>query len=218
MTKDEVLQKANEYCGEKGYTKETLTDDYKDKFADFFVKRHPDEDINDESIIDELKFNFNTAFSATSKGVTAKQQAYDKMVEEYNGQIEELKKKIGNAEKKGSKKGEETTEGQQIPQELLDKLDKLEKIEIQSKKDKKVKEVLALAKKGVRTDLHKSLENYATDFDVSLETPSEEQANRLIERFQAIFRDSIGDVKPLSPKMTRKQDDEFAKSLKPIKV
>lgn len=214
MTKEEVLQKANDYCNEKGYTSETLTDDFKDLFATHFSKRYPDGDINDENIVAEIQFNLNTAFSATSKGVTAKQQAYDKMVEDYTGQINELNKKIANAKKKG----EETSKESQLPKELLDKLDRLEQFEKGAKKADKFKEILALAKKGVRTDLHKSLENYATDFAVSLDAPSDEQANRLIERFQAIFKDSIGDIKPMSPKMTRKQDEDFAESLKPIKV
>lgn len=214
MTKEDVLQKANDYCNEKGYTSETLTDDFKDLFATHFSKRYPDGDINDENIVAEIQFNLNTAFSATSKGVTAKQQAYDKMVEDYTSQINELNKKIANAKKKG----EETSKEPQLPKELLDKLDRLEQFEKGAKKADKFKEILALAKKGVRTDLHKSLENYATDFEVSLDAPSDEQANRLIERFQAIFKDSIGDIKPMSPKMTRKQDEDFAESLKPIKV
>lgn len=216
MTKEEVLQKANDYCNEKGYTSETLTDGFKDLFATHFSRRYPDGDINDENIVAEIQFNLNTAFSATSKGVTAKQQAYDTMVEKYDNKIKELNDKIANAEKK--KNGEETPKEPQLPKELLDKLDRLEQFEKGAKKADKFKEILALAKKGVRTDLHKSLENYATDFAVSLDAPSDEQANRLIERFQAIFKDSIGDIKPMSPKMTRKQDEDFAKSLKPIKV
>lgn len=213
MTKDEVLQKANDYCSEKGYTSETLTDEFKDLFATHFSKRYPDGDINDENIVAEIQFNLNTAFSATSKGVTAKQKAYDTMVQKYDGQIKELNEKIANANK-----GEEKPKEQQLPKELLDKLDRLEEFEKNAKKADKFKEILALAKNGVRTDLHKSLENYAADFAVSLEAPSDEQAKKLIERFQAIFRDSIGDIKPLSPKTTRKQDEDFAKSLKPIKV
>lgn len=216
MTKDEVLQKANDYCSEKGYTSETLTDEFKDLFATHFSNRYPDGDINDENIVAEIQFNLNTAFSATSKGVTSKQQAYDQMVEDYKNQIAELNKKIANANKKN--KGEETSKEPTLPQELLDKLDRLEQFEKNAKKADKFKEILALAKNGVRTDLHKSLENYATDFAVSLETSSEEQAKKLIERFQAIFRDSIGDIKPLSPKTTRKQDEDFAASLKTIKV
>lgn len=215
MTKEEVLQKANDYCSEKGYTTETLTDDFKDLFATHFSKRYPDGDIDDENIVAEIQFNLNTAFSATSKGITAKQKAYDSMVEKYDGQIEELNKKIANAK---SKKGEEKPQEQQLPKELIEKLDRLEQFEINAKKAKKFNEILALAKNGVRADLHKSLENYASDFSVSLEAPSDEQAKKLIERFQAIFRDSIGDIKPLSPKTTRKQDEEFASSLKSIKV
>ena len=212
MTKDEVLQKANDYCNEKGYTGETLTDEFKELFATHFSNRYPDGDINDENIIAEIQFNLNTAFSATSKGVTAKQQAYDKMVEDYTSQINTLNKKIADA--KNKQKQQEV----HIPKEVQDKLDRLEEFEIKARKGEKFKEVLELAKKSVRQDLHKSLESYAADFAVTLDSPSDEQANRLIERFQTIFRDSIGDIKPLAPKTTRKQDEEFAASLKPIKV
>jgi hypothetical protein len=214
MTKDEVLQKANDYCNEKGYTGETLTDEFKELFATHFSNRYPDGDINDENIIAEIQFNLNTAFSATSKGVTAKQKAYDKMVEDYTSQIEKLNKKITAANDKNKQEPKEM----QIPKEVQEKLDRLEEFEIKARKGEKFKEVLALAKKGVRQDLHKSLENYAADFAVSLDSPSDEQANRLIERFQTIFRDSIGDIKPLAPKTTRKQEEDFAASLQPIKV
>lgn len=214
MTREEILQKVNEYCSEKGYTSETLTDGFKELFADHFIRRHPDGDINDESILAEMQFNLSTAFSATSKGVTAKQQAYDSMVAKYESQIKELNKK--NVDAEGS--GNEKKANLDLPKDWQEKLERLERFEIEARNADKFKEILALAKKGVRTDLHKSLENYATDFKVSLETSSEEQAKVLIERFQAIFRDSIGDVKPLSPKVTRNQEQDFAKSLKPIKV
>lgn len=212
MTKDEVLQKANDYCSEKGYTGETLTDEFKELFANHFSNRYPDGDINDENIIAEIQFNLNTAFSATSKGITAKQKAYDKMVEDYTSQINTLNQKIADA------KNKQKPQEMQIPKEVQDKLDRLEEFEIKARKGEKFKEVLELAKKGVRQDLHKSLESYAADFAVTLDAPSDEQAKRLIERFQTIFRDSIGDVKPLAPKTSRKQDDEFAASLQPIKV
>ena len=42
MTKEEALQKVNDYCNEKSYTAATLTDGFKDKFAEHFTKRYPD--------------------------------------------------------------------------------------------------------------------------------------------------------------------------------
>lgn len=213
MTKEEVLQKANEYCDEKGYNNETLTDDFKDKFADFFSKKNPDGDINDEGIINDIQFNLNTAFSAASKGITAKQKAYDEMVVEKNRQIEELNKQVSNAKSKGQDKVET-----QISQELQAKLDELEQFKKEAKIKDKTREVLELAKKSVRPDLHKSLENYATDFAVSMDETSEEQAKKLTERFQAIFRDSIGSVKPLAPKQNTKKDSENLAELPKIKV
>ena len=84
----------------------------------------------------------------------------------------------------------------------------MEQFEIDAKRKEKSAEVLALAKKNVRTDLHKSLENYANDFAVTLDEESEEQAKKLTERFQAIFKDSIGSVKPLAPKSSNTKRDE----------
>ena len=56
MTKEEILQKVEAYCNEKSYTSETLTDGFKDKFADHFLKLHSDGDINDEAILGSMKF------------------------------------------------------------------------------------------------------------------------------------------------------------------
>lgn len=210
MTKEEVLQKANEYCTEKAYTSETLTDDFKDKFSDFFSKKYPDATDDDETMLADLKFNLDTAFSATSKGVTAKQKAFEEKENEFKRQIDELNKKL---EKKP--KVERQVE---IPKELQDKLDELEKFKDAQRKQEKYKAVLALAKKGVREDLHKSFENYAADFVVSLDETDEEQAKKLTTRFQDIFKDSIGDIKPFAPKQTQKQEQEFIESIKKVKV
>lgn len=209
MTKEEVLQKANEYCTEKAYTSETLTDDFKDKFSDFFSKKYPDAADDDETMLADLRFNLDTAFSATSKGVTAKQKAFEEKENEFKRQIEELNKKL---EKKPKEKVVE------IPKELQDKLDELEKFKDAQRKQDKYKAVLALAKKGIREDLHKSFENYATDFAVNLDETDEEQAKKLTTRFQDIFKDSIGDIKPLAPKQTQKQEREFIESIPKVKV
>ena len=211
MTKEEVLQRANDYCNERSYDSETLTDEFKDKFADFFVKRHPEASIDDEGIDDEIKFNLDTARSAAVKGLAKKQTSYDSEKSELTRQIEELNKKL-------AKKPKEKEKEVEIPKELQDKLDELEKFKDAQRKQDKYKTILALAKKGIREDLHKSFENYATDFAVNLDETDEEQAKRLTTRFQDIFRDSIGDIKPLAPKQTQKQEQEFLDSLPKVKV
>ena len=208
MTKEEVLQKANDYCTEKSYS-ETLTDEFKDKFSDFFSKKYPETDAEDETMIADLKFNLDTAFSATSKGITSKQKAFEDKENEYKNQIAELTKKL---EKKPK------TMDTKIPQELQEKLDKLEKFENEQRKREKYAAVLALAKKGVREDLHSSFEKYAADFAVNLEETESEQAKRLTSKFQEIFRDSIGDIKPLAPKQVIKNDMEYIESVPKIKV
>lgn len=209
MTKEDVLQKANEYCTEKAYTNETLTDDFKDKFSDFFSKRYRDATPDDEAMIADLKFNLDTAFSATSKGLTSKQKAFEEKENEYKNQIEELNKKIVKPT---------TKQDFEIPEEIKTQLEELQKFKNEEAKKSKFNEIVDLAKKNIRQDLHGSFDAYTKDYEAKLDVTSEEQAKKLTARFQAIFKDSIGDIKPLAPKQVQKQEDEFLDSLPKVKV
>lgn len=209
MTKEEVLQKANEYCSEKGYTSETLTEEFKDKFSDFFSKKYPDTDVNDETAVNDLQFNLNTAFSATSRGLTSKQKAFEEKENEYRSQIEELNKKLGKVKQKA-----ETS----VPKEIQEQLDELKKFKNEEAKKNKFKDILDIAKKSIRQDLHKSFETFANGIDVVLDKDEKEQAKDMVERFQEIFKDSIGSIKPFAPQQTAKRDADFLASLPKIKV
>ena len=126
MNKDDVLQKVNDYCSEKSYTSETLTDEFKSQFSDFFVKRHQDADINDESIISELQFNLNTAFSATSKGITQKAKSFEQKENDYKRQIEELKQKEPSQEP--------IVQQAELPDEIKRQLEELESFKNEQKR------------------------------------------------------------------------------------
>lgn len=210
MTKEEVLQKVNDYCNEKSYTTSTLTDGFKDKFAEHFQKLYPETDASDEAAISMLKFSINTAFSSASAIITEKNKLFETKESELQQQIEELKKK--------AKGDEEIETPAAIPQEVQDQLKELQKFKDEQSRQEKFKNIIKLAKQNIRQDLHKSLENYASDFQVELEASDDEQAKKLTSRFQEIFRDSIGDIKPFAPKQTQKQDEEFIESLPKIKV
>ena len=77
---------------------------------------------------------------------------------------------------------------------------------------------MELAKKGIRSDLHKSFESFAKDFDVKLDVDDKTQADGLVNRFQEIFKDSIGDIKPLAPQVTQKRDEEYLASIPKVKI
>lgn len=215
MTKEDVLQKVNEYCTEKAYTNETLTDEFKEKFSDFFAKKYSeDTDIEADGVFDDIKFNLNTAFSATSKGISQKVKVYEDKENDYKKQIAELTKKTS----KTNDGKDDDNKRDTLSDELLAKLKKLEQFESEARLNEKFKEVLSLAKKNVREDLHKSLANYAEDFVVNLEETSEAQAKKLTSRFQGIFKDTIGDIKPLAPKQVAKRDEEVLNNLPKIKI
>ena len=105
-----------------------------------------------------------------------------------------------------------------IPKELQEKLDELEKFKDAQRKQEKYKSIISLAKTNIREDLHKSFENYALDYAVDLNESDEEQAKKLRNRFQEIFKDSIGDIKPLKPLQKQKDEEEMFKSVKKVKI
>ena len=77
---------------------------------------------------------------------------------------------------------------------------------------------MELAKKGIRQDLHKSFEAFANGTEVDLAKADKDQADALVKRFQEIFKDTIGDIKPLAPQQTKQRDADVMSSLKRIKV
>ena len=209
MNKEEVLQRANEYCNERSYDESTLTSDFKEKFADFFAKKYADGDINDEAVIADLKFNLDTAKSAASKGRATMQQDWESKENDYKSQIEALNKKIG---RKTDPKPFE------IPKDLQEQIDELRAFKTKAAKEAKFTDVITVAKKHIRTDLHKSFEKFAEGADVDVDKGAKEQADALVARFQEIFKDTIGDVKPLAPRVVRENDEAVMSSLPRIKV
>lgn len=211
MTKEEVLQRANDYCSERSYDSETLTDEFKDKFADFFAKRHESAGIDDEGIMDEIKFNLDTAKSAASRGIASKQTSFSSKESELNRQIEELKKQIANPKQQQQQQLE-------LPKDVQDRLDKLEKFEQQQSKNEKFKSVVALAKQSIRQDLHESFDEFVSGSEVKLDEDDKGQAEVLVQKFQKIFRSTIGDIKPLAPRQIQQQDEDVLSSVKEVKV
>ena len=210
MTKEEALQKVSDYCNEKSYTNATLTDGFKDKFAEHLAKRYPDADADDETALGDMKFALNSAFSGASLIITDKTKEFETKENGYKSQIAELEKKVP----KPNQKPNEVV----LPKEVQDKLEAYDKFMDGEKKTTKFKNIMELAKKGIRQNLHASFEKFATDYDVKLDKEDKEQADALVTRFKEIFKDSIGDIAPLAPQQTQKRDEDFIASLKKVKV
>ena len=208
MTKEEALQKVNDYCNEKSYTNATLTDGFKEKFAEHFAKRYPDAEADDETAIADMKFAINSAFSGASAIITDKTKEFETKENDYKSQIEELNKKITPTKPKEV----------QIPKELQDQLNELKKFKDEQFKQEKLKNILKLAKAGVRQDLQSSFDKFAKEYEVKLDKEDKEQADALVAKFQDIFKDTIGDIKPLAPKQTQKRDEEYLASIPKVKI
>ena len=208
VTKDSVLESINTYCTERKYGSENLTDGFKEKFSNFFVKKYEGKDVEEAEMVADLHFNLDTAFSASVDINSSLKTSFETKETEYKNQIAELNKKLGKKE----------TLKFEVPKELQDQLDELKKYKNEEVKKTKFASIMELAKKGIRQDLHKSFETFATGTNVDLEKADKEQADALVSRFQEIFKDSIGDIKPLAPQQVRKNDEAVLSGLKRVKV
>ena len=209
VTKEAVLESMNTYCTERKYGSENLTDGFKEKFSNFFVKKYEGKDVEQEEMIADLHFNLDTAFSASVDINAALKNSFETKETDYKNQIAELNKKLGR--KSEPPKFE-------VPKELQDQLDELKKYKNEEVKKTKFASIMDIAKKGIRQDLHKSFETFANGTNVDLEKTDKEQAEALVSRFQEIFKDSIGDIKPLAPQQARKNDEAVLSGLKRLKV
>ena len=208
VTKETVLESMNTYCTERKYGSENLTDGFKEKFSNFFVKKYEGKDVEQEEMIADLHFNLDTAFSASVDINSALKSSFETKKTEYENQIAELNKKLGKKE----------TPKFEVPKELQDQLDELKKYKNEEVKKTKFASIMDIAKKGIRQDLHKSFETFANGTNVDLEKTDKEQADALVSRFQEIFKDSIGDIKPLAPQQVRKNDQAVLSGLERLKV
>lgn len=208
VTKETVLESMNTYCTERKYGSENLTDGFKEKFSNFFVKKYEGKDVEEAEMVADLHFNLDTAFSASVDINSSLKTSFETKETEYKNQIAELNKKLGKKE----------TPKFEVPKELQDQLDELKKYKNEEVKKTKFASIMELAKKGIRQDLHKSFETFATGTNVDLEKADKEQADALVSRFQEIFKDSIGDIKPLAPQQVRKNDEAVLSGLKRVKV
>ena len=208
VTKETVLESMTTYCTERKYGSENLTDGFKEKFSNFFVKKYEGKDVEEAEMIADLHFNLDTAFSASVDINSALKSSFETKKTEYENQIAELNKKLGRKEQPKF----------EVPKELQDQLDELKKYKNEEVKKTKFASIMDIAKKGIRQDLHKSFETFATGTNVDLEKTDKEQADALVSRFQEIFKDSIGDIKPLAPQQVRKNDEAVLSGLKRVKV
>lgn len=209
MTKEEALQKVNDYCNEKSYTAATLTDGFKDKFAEHLAKRYPDAAADDETALGDMKFALNSAFSGASTIITDKTKEFETKENGYKSQIAELQKKI---------KTPPTVVEQQIPKEVQDQLDELKAFKDAKSKQEKLGNIMRIAKEGIRSDLHASFDKFASDYAVKLDKEDKEQAEGLVAKFKDIFKDSLGDIRPQKPTTDETKDAEIIGSLPKVKI
>jgi|SRR5574344_1010940 len=205
-TQEEILQKVNEHCTEKQYT---LNDDFRSKFSEKFAKINAEADINDENVLNSIKFNIDTAFSAASKELKVKDEAWKAKESEFLKQIEELKKSQKVDDNKPDKEEKEF----KLPDDLKNELEEIKQFKEEKQKQEKRANVLKIAQKNVREDLHGNLEEVLSIMQLDYSKTDEELAKQLDTNFTKIYKGKIGDVRPQSSQVSFKKYDELIKNV-----
>jgi hypothetical protein len=215
VTKEKVLESMSTYCSDRKYGTETLTltDGFKEKFANFFTKKYEGKDVEEADLLADLHFNLDTAHSAAVNLKTVLDSDFTTKENNYKNQIAELNKKIAKP-----KEHQEEPPKFEMPDEVKEQLKELQKFKDEEAKKNKFNEIVNLAKKDIRQDLHGEFDIFIRDYEVKNDVSVEDQAKRLHSRFQEIFKSKIGDIKPLAPKQVQKQEDDFIDALPKVKV
>lgn len=210
-TQVEVLQKVGEYCTEKQYT---LDDDFRSKFSEKFAAANADADVNDENVLNSIKFNIDTAFSAVSKGLKVNDEAWKAKEAEYLKQIETFKKS-----QKVNKEGPQQKEVEfKIPDDLKNDLELLKQYKAEKQQQEKRANVLKLAKKNVREDLHGDLEGVLDIMQIDYSKEDVELAKQLNDNFTTLYKGKIGDIRPASSNSSKVKDEDWLNGVKKVEI
>lgn len=207
VTKEQVLESMNTYCTERKYGSEALTEGFKEKFSNFFVKKYEGKDVEEADLKADLHFNLDTAFSASVDAKTAYTSQFTTKENEYKTKIAELEKKIVKPQQQF-----------ELPEDVKKQLEELEKFKNAQSKQEKRKAVLALAKQNVQPNLHSSFEEYVSDFEISLDKDDKEQADALVAKYQKVMQPTYGSIKPLAPRQVQHRDEEALSTVPEVKV
>ena len=187
-----------------------MNDDFRSQFSDKFSAANPEADINDENILNSIKFNLDTAFSAASKGIEAEKKKWETEKTKLNGEIENLKKNQPEGKTPKNKVEEKNLE---LPEDVKKDLNELKTFKEKQLQQEKRAEVLELAKKNVRQDLYENLSTLLdmSTFDYSKDT--KDLAKQLNENFTKLYKNNIGDIRPASPETKNKKVSEILDSV-----
>lgn len=206
----EVLQKVNEYCTERQYT---LNDDFRSQYSERFADTYKEADVNDENILNSIKFNLDTAHAAASKTIKIESEAWKAKEAEYKRQIEEFKKQNPQEPKPKSEKKEV-----ELPEDVKKQLQEFNEFKVKQQKQEKIAKVFNLAKENVREDLHEELKQVMDIMSFSDSDSESDMANKLTAKFTELWKNRIGNIKPQSSTLDNKKYDELLESVPKVNV
>jgi hypothetical protein len=213
-TQAEVLQKVTDYCTEKQYT---LNDSFRSKFSEKFANANTDADISDENVLNSIKFNIDTAFSAASQELKVKDETWKTKEAEYLKQIETLKK-----EPEGNKGGgkEETVIKQVIPEDQMVYLKYAKELMEKETLATKKKSIVELASKNFTSAEQKAgFEKFIETQNIDTTKDPSELSEKFSSVYGSIFKETIGENKVYQSggDGAGKFDDVWAKQAERIK-
>lgn len=209
MDKEEVSQKVIDICEKNKFN---LDENFRDKFAEKFVENYNGVELDADSAEKILGITLQTAYAAKSQSLATAQKTYEAKEIALKAEIEKLKAN-GGTPPAPKKEGE----GFKLPEEIQKQLADLDEWKTSQNKNAKMEEVVGIAKKSIRDDLHASFVKYFSKQGIDINLASDEIAKKAISDFSDIFTDTIGDIKPRSTEGFKKRDEDLLKAVPKIK-
>jgi len=215
-TEKDILQKVNDYCTEKQYT---LDDSFRQKFAEKFNATNADANLEDSKTVDSIKFNIDTAFAAISKSMEKQAEVWKGKENEFLKQIDELKKNgAKNEPPKKQPNPEEKKKEVELPEDVKKQIEDLRKFQAEQQKQEKLAKVLDIAQKTVRADLHPDLKALLSMMQIDYSKSDEDLAKTLSDNFSVLYKNKIGDTRPIAAEDNRKKYADLLKGLPKVKI
>lgn len=210
--KEEILEKVNQLCEEHKFD---FNETFKDKFAETFAGKFAETAIEDETLSTAIELSIIESGHARKNAFSESTKQWEAKEAEYQAKLKELEGEGGS--KKPSKK-ETKKEEFELPEEYKAKLDAFNKWKQEQEEETQRSKIYEAAKKNVREDLHDSLKKYMGKQSISLTASVEDEAKRIVSDYQDVFKDTIGETKPLASGGKAMKPEDYFKDLPKIKI
>lgn len=185
MEKEEILKQVNDICDTHKFN---LVDANKEKFVDKMIERtdFTAENFDNDKFKSDLEFMLESSFHFQSGKLAQEAAEWKKKEQDYLKKINQKPKADVELPKV------------ELSEDVKSALEEIQNFKNEKLATQKRSEVMKESLKKIREDLHDDFKLFFEDEQIDATKDASELANHYTARFQKLFKNKVGDVKPLS--------------------